>query len=316
MVERVSPMSTAVTKAIAAVLLAVLVVGALGVYYAVHELPRPDQSEVPMQTPSPTLTPTPSPTAIPTQAPTGSVFVASVNILQPYNPSGPTIEITLQNTGNNPMTSLQAILSLSANNYTYIFDKVTPGNPLLPGQNTSQTQTLLNAGFEQNQTYPLEIIGNQQNGKQIDYTAPVTITAPTKPTTTGGNGPLQLSLTLDKTKFNLGEPINLTVTITNISNQTLNYTHTGLYFDFQVYNDTNNLVYQWSNFRGIAQFITIEPLPAGENMSQNFTWQQTCNFNASVQEDQVSAGTYNIVGLTGPAYELQTAPIQITIANP
>ncbi len=87
-------------------------------------------------------------------------------------------------------------------------------------------------------------------------------------------------------------------------------------FDFQVYNGTNNLVYKWSNFIAIAQFITIVPLSPGENISANFTWLQTCNFNAQVQGDPVSSGTYYIVGQTGPTYGIQTTPIQLTIAKP
>ena len=130
----------------------------------------------------------------------------------------------------------------------------------------------------------------------------------------GENGNLQLTMALEKTVYSLGEPVNLTLTITNISNQTINFTHTGLDFDFQVYNDTNNAVYHWSNFRAIAQFIAIVPLPAGESLSTNFTWLQTCNFNASVQGDPVSPGTYNIIGQTGPTYGIQTTPIQLTIA--
>ena len=129
----------------------------------------------------------------------------------------------------------------------------------------------------------------------------------------GKNGNLELTMTINKTSYSLGEPINLTLTITNISNQTINYTHTGLDFDFQVNNGTNNLVYKWSNFRAIAQFITIEPLPAGESISANFTWQQTCNFNAQVEGDPVSPGTYNVIGETGPTYNIQTIPIPITI---
>ena len=138
---------------------------------------------------------------------------------------------------------------------------------------------------------------------------------PMQPLASGENGNLELTLALDKTAYNLGEPVNLTLTITNISDQTINFEHTGLDFDFQVYNDTNNIVYQWSNFQAIAQFVTIVPLPPGESMSANFTWLQTCNFNASVQGDPVSPGTYNIIGQTGPTYGIQTTPIQITI-NP
>jgi hypothetical protein len=129
----------------------------------------------------------------------------------------------------------------------------------------------------------------------------------------GGNGILELIMSIDKNSFSLGQPVNLTLTITNISNQTINFDHTGLDFDFQVYNGTNNLVYQWSNFKAIAQFIEIVPLPAGESESTNFTWLQTCNFNLSVQGELVSPGTYNIIGETGPTYGIKTAPIQLTI---
>ena len=146
--------------------------------------------------------------------------------------------------------------------------------------------------------------------------APMQTPAPTPSPAPASASSLQLSLTVEKAVYSLGEPVNLTVTITNISNQTVSYTHTGLDFDFKVYNDSNNLVYQWSNFMAIPQFITIVPFPAGESMSQNFTWLQTCNFNTSVVGDQVSAGTYYIVGLTGPTYGLQTAPVQITIVQP
>jgi hypothetical protein len=162
-----------------------------------------------------------------------------------------------------------------------------------------------------------EITFNQQKSSVISPpTASPTSSPTTTPAATGGNGDLQLTLALEKTVYSLGEPVNVTVTITNISNQTVSFTHTGLDFDFRVYNDTNNLVYQWSSFRAIAQFIAIVPLAAGESISQNFTWLQTCNFNASAEGDQVSAGTYYIVGQTGPTYGIQTTPIQITIVKP
>jgi hypothetical protein len=187
----------------------------------------------------------------------------------------------------------------------------------LPNQDASQTDTLIGAGFETNQTYPLEIIGALQNGSMFDFVTPVKIAQYSNEfTASGENGNLELTMTLGKTAYNLGEPINLTLAITNISNQTINFTHTGLDFDFQVYNDTNNQVYQWSNFKAIAQFIAIVPLHAGESMSANFTWLQTCNFNAQVEGDPVSPGTYNIIGQTGPTYGIQTTPIQITIVKP
>jgi hypothetical protein len=132
----------------------------------------------------------------------------------------------------------------------------------------------------------------------------------------GEDEALVLTLTLQKTTFALGEPVNLTVIVTNISDQTIDFTHTGLDFDFKITNGTSSLVYQWSNFKAFAQFITIEPLPAGRAFSQNFTWQQTCNFNLQVDGTAVSPGTYWVTGLTGPSYGMQTSPLQITITNP
>jgi hypothetical protein len=192
---------------------------------------------------------------------------------------------------------------------------VSQSNPLLPDQEASQTKTLLNAGFEQGQAYPLEIIGYQQDGARIDYTTSVTISSATS-SAIGDNGELQLTLAVEKTTFSLGEPVNLTITLTNISNKTVSFTHTGLDFNFQVYNDSNNLVYQWSNFMAIPQFVAIEPFPAGESRSQSFTWLQTCNFNISVNGDPVSPGTYSIVGQSSSTYGIQTPPVQITILKP
>ena len=139
------------------------------------------------------------------------------------------------------------------------------------------------------------------------------VSPPMAPLASGEKGDLELTMTLAQTAYSSGEPVNLTLTITNISSQTINFTDTGLNFDFQVYNDTNNVVFQWSNFQAIPQFVAIEPLPAGGSVSANFTWLQTCNFNVNVQGDPVSPGTYFIVGQSGPTYGLQTTPIQIAI---
>jgi hypothetical protein len=48
---------------------------------------------------------------------------------------------------------------------------------------------------------------------------------PTATVASRGNGNLELTMTLDKTVYSLGEPVNLTLAITNISSQTINFTH-------------------------------------------------------------------------------------------
>ncbi len=316
-------MERALAKAQVILLLIILLIVAVGAYYiAQKELPKDSSPLTPTPTPStspaPTPTPTPTPTPAATSAPVNAGFltVVSVSLLQPYNPGGPTIEVVLQNNATDPVVSLQAVLPLSGHSYTYVFNDVSKSNPLLPNQDASQTETLIDAGFETNQTYPMEIVGTLQNGSTFNFATPITIIQSTQAVASGEKDNLELTMTLDKTVYSLGEPVNLTLTITNISDQTINFTHTGLDFDFQVTNDTNNLVYQWSNFIAIPQFIAIEPLPAGESISANFTWLQTCNFNAQVNGDPVSPGIYNIIGQTGSTYGIQTTPIQITIVKP
>ncbi len=160
----------------------------------------------------------------------------------------------------------------------------------------------------------LSLFPSQQTSSSRTNSEPTPILQnPNQPIGIGSSGNLELTMTVEKTEYSLGEPVTLNLTITNISDQTIDFTHTGLDFDFQVYNGTNNVVYQYSNFLAIAQFIAIEPLQAGGSISANLTWPQTCNFNVSVEGTQVSPGTYNIIGQSSPTYGIVTTPIQITI---
>jgi hypothetical protein len=127
-----------------------------------------------------------------------------------------------------------------------------------------------------------------------------------------GDG-LELTESLAKPVYSLGDPVNVTLKITNITNQTINFTHTGMDFDFIVYNGTGNILYQWSLGRVFPMFITIEPLLPGENVSETMVWPQTCNTSSSTNGVLVSPGTYFIVGESNARYGLQTAPTQITI---
>jgi hypothetical protein len=321
----------ALAKSQVIVLLVILVIGAFGAYY-IAEKELPNKTTPVSATAAPTTTPTPTKTTAPTNTPIvtspplneSSQLIVPVSILQPYspggsiNPVGPTVDVTLQNNATDPVVSLQAILTISGNKFTYAFSDVSESNPLLPNQLASQTEILTGGQFETNQTYPMQIIGTLQNGSSFNFITSVTIDSQytNLQEASGEKGALELTMTLDKTTYSLGEPVNLTLTITNISNQTITYEHTGLDFDFQVSNGTNNLVYRWSNFQAIAQFIALEPLNPGASRSTNFSWTQICNFNSLVNGDPVTPGAYNIIGLTGPAYGIQTTQIQITIVKP
>jgi uncharacterized coiled-coil protein SlyX len=146
-------------------------------------------------------------------------------------------------------------------------------------------------------------------------------------TTQGFAHGLQLTMILEEKEYNLGEPINITFILTNISNQTKEF---GLGpdvndFDFHVYNDTNNDINDsyWYSSRWIGGFILMyvieETLNPGESLNCSLVWQQTFGNTASSEGVPVSPGTYYIVGRIGRPFFIEknswmeTTPIQITI---
>jgi hypothetical protein len=120
------------------------------------------------------------------------------------------------------------------------------------------------------------------------------------------------SITLAKTYYDLGEPVNVTLTITNVSNQTIDFQYSAKTFDFLVYNDSG-FVYQWSSYRILPFIIMDRPLNPGESITEVKTWPQTTDVGFMSSGVQVSPGTYYIVGF--PAGVFRTQPIEVNIAE-
>jgi hypothetical protein len=140
---------------------------------------------------------------------------------------------------------------------------------------------------------------------------------------------LELTLTLEKTEYALGEPINVTLTITNISNQTISFLAAPAWWDFLVFNDTDNCIYKWRSHSGQAVPMLVRNVPLDPGMSltnQVYVWPQTCNKTLAqygIPNSSVSPGTYYIVGRycynpfgSDSNYNLETTPIQVTITQP
>ena len=144
---------------------------------------------------------------------------------------------------------------------------------------------------------------------------PTSTPPPTPLQSTAVNGSFELTISVEKTVYAVGAPVNITLSITNISKQTVDFTHTGMDFDFFVTNDTGNVIYQWSIGRAFPLFAMIEPLQPGESVTATYTWPQICNTDSSTVGTPVSPGTYYIVGKSNSIYGLQTAPVQITIVS-
>jgi len=125
---------------------------------------------------------------------------------------------------------------------------------------------------------------------------------------------LKLTMAVEKIDYYVGEPINVTLTITNISNQTIDFLYMASTFDFLVYNDTGSL-YQWSSFRVFPLFVVNWPLGPEENITNVLTWPQTCNVTETSQGIPVSPGAYYILGEI-PSYGLQAGPIEVNVDQP
>lgn len=163
-------------------------------------------------------------------------------------------------------------------------------------------------------------------GIRLEFTPKINMLASSTPIAYGVNGGFKLTLMLQKTEFSLGEPVNVTLTVANISNQTVQFYDFPSFWDFLVYNDTDNGLYQWLfSGHGFPMSGTTYSLDPGIGLTNEvLVWPQMCNRTETqygVPDSPVSPGTYYIVGRYGyTGYDfslnLQTTPIQITITQP
>lgn len=142
-------------------------------------------------------------------------------------------------------------------------------------------------------------------------------TAHTRPVTeivTEQDG-LRFTMALQNNTFKVGEPINITFTVTNIGSQTITYWRSEPEFDFRVYNLSNNKLYQWTLFKMFPMIIWSTSLNPGDNVTSVLVWPQTCNQTVYNNEGvPVSPGQYFIIGFF-VKFGLQTSPLQVNIGQ-
>ncbi len=129
---------------------------------------------------------------------------------------------------------------------------------------------------------------------------------------------LQLSVTLqaNKTRFAQGEVVNMTFTLTNISNQTVNVINLNnfSFFNFYIYDNRNNLVGARNIGAAGIQNITIHLAPK-ENYAENIQWRQGGFWDTN--PPQLPIGLYHLNGFVddNATYNLRTEPLNITITH-
>jgi hypothetical protein len=131
---------------------------------------------------------------------------------------------------------------------------------------------------------------------------------------------LMFTLQLEKTIYRLGEPVNVTATVTNISNQTITFEYGPSAFDYIVYNGTNNRIFERQWYEASPLWFTWIALAPGKNIVvMGDIWQQIFLYAPpNYTTVSVSPGTYYIVGIWyggDGSTSLRTPPIQITITR-
>jgi hypothetical protein len=121
---------------------------------------------------------------------------------------------------------------------------------------------------------------------------------------------LELTVQLEKTEYSLGEPVNITLILTNISNQTINLQMSAISFDFWILNDMNIIIFQYSTSAIFPLYIIWQSIAPGRNLTRVLVWPQTYY---TIDGAAVPAGTYYMVGQFGG---LQTYPLTFNIGVP
>lgn len=136
--------------------------------------------------------------------------------------------------------------------------------------------------------------------------------------------PYELSMELEKTVFNLGEDVNVTISVKNIGNETITVVWSACMFDFNVTDANGTFVFSRVWTYVFAAEIKHVSLLSGEVFSAARNWDQT---RTIIVGDQllgygipVERGVYNIIGRlnlfgidSGRYPDVATPPIQITI---
>jgi hypothetical protein len=141
--------------------------------------------------------------------------------------------------------------------------------------------------------------------------------------------PFKLKITLEKTTYKLGEPVNVTWVLTNISdeNVTLYYSR-DLLLDFIIRDKYFNHVFRYRSYYGLIQVLfPFPPIAPGGNMTFTGDWRQIYDGYSGrniydlypyygLGGENVPSGIYYVFGVFASGtydFEFETPAIRITI---
>jgi hypothetical protein len=180
-----------------------------------------------------TITPSENSTTTVTVVPPETVEVVSlVGPLEPVNPGGPTVEMTMKNVADGSCVALTAILGAQSippgQLYTFNFD-VSSNKTLAPGATISRRMTLVGGSLSYGISYPINIHGKIPNVGEfyhietVRFLPPPGIPVPTSTytppvTTTPGQPPVQV-VNVENVSPYLPAGPTLEIELKNVSSQ-------------------------------------------------------------------------------------------------
>jgi hypothetical protein len=105
------------------------------------------------------------------------VKVVAVDDVESTIPAVPQLNLTLASAGGGrPVTSLQAVLTLSGGSQSFQFRSVSSSSPFASGRSVSVTEIVLSGvSFSSSEVYPMTISGTFDNGQSFSYVVHVQI---------------------------------------------------------------------------------------------------------------------------------------------
>ncbi|MDH5779870.1 MAG: BsuPI-related putative proteinase inhibitor [Candidatus Bathyarchaeota archaeon] len=141
--------------------------------------------------------------------------------------------------------------------------------------------------------------------------------------------PFQLKITLEKTTYQLGEPVSVTWILTNIGDENVTlYFPRDLLLDFIIRDKDFNHVFRYRTYNGVlCVILTLPPLMPGDNMTYTGDWRQIYDGYPGrniydlppyyrLGGENVPSGIYYVSGVFHSAaydFELETSAIRIII---
>lgn len=121
--------------------------------------------------------------------------------------------------------------------------------------------------------------------------------------------PMQLRVTLDKTRLQIGEPLAFTLTATNTSRETQPLQFgSAQRFDISLANEAGQTVWSWAANKRFSRSMSSQTLAPGEANTYQATWD-----GQALPDQKITPGTYTVQAHLTSRPRVDAVPVRIEI---